>query len=125
MMNPAARALLLTVLLVFSGTVSAAQFNVFIEQSGTATRVGVVRLDAQFRLKVLSARKGRAAWLQQLADEVNAESALHLDAPPSPATPQFSDVTQIIPRGDPRFGEALREHLKRYYDASLRPVREP
>lgn len=85
--------------------------------------VGVVTLDADGHLALVWARRADAQHLRERIAALNAEPQLHLDAPPPASAPQFANTSQVVPRGDPRFTEALRQHLQRYDDLLLRPTR--
>ena len=86
-------------------------------------RVGVVTLDADGRLALVWARRADARHLRERMAALNTESQLYLDAPAPASAPQFANTSQVVPRGDPRFTEALRQHLQRYDDLLLRPTR--
>lgn len=85
--------------------------------------IATVRLDAEGRLTLLWARPAEAARLRTRIAELNAEPQLHLDAPPPASAPPFANTSLVVPRGDPRFIEALRQHLLRYDDLLLGPAR--
>lgn len=99
---------------------NAETYRAFLTEAGHDHAVGVVALDRHYRMAIISTVPDRSRWLHTMVDEVNAEDTLHLDAPPPPGTPNFASVTAVISRDDPRFAAALRDHLQRYYDVTLR-----
>ena len=111
---------LLGMLAMLPPAAAAQVLKAYLLENGHQHKVGVVRLDKQYRLSVVSVPPARKTWLHTLVDEVNAEQTLHVDAPPPADAPQFADVTATVARSDPRFPAALRDHLKRYYDLTLR-----
>ncbi|MBQ0958944.1 hypothetical protein KAK06_08225 [Ideonella sp. 4Y11] len=86
-------------------------------------KVATVRLDADGRLTLLWARPDELKPLRGRIAELNAEPQLHLDAPPPASAPAFANTSWVVPRGDPRFTQALREHLQRFDDLLLGPAR--
>lgn len=118
------RSILLAVALAALASLPAAawaqRFQAILHEAGHDQTVGIVQLDAQRHLSVVSASPDRAAWLHKLVGDVNAEDVLHLDVPPPAGSPRFADTTAPVPRSDPRFPDALRQHLERYYDVTLR-----
>jgi len=96
------------------------QFDVVLHGSGGAEIVGRVSIGASFMLTLVSAAPAREPWVRSLIKRMNGETTLQLDAPPPPGGPRFAMASQPIGRGDPRFGEAMRQQLRTYYDVELR-----
>ncbi len=82
--------------------------------------VGVVRLDARFEISLVSAEPSRSTWLHDVVGRMNAKQHLYLDATPPPEQPRASAATQVG-REDPRFLDALKSELSRYYSVTLIP----
>jgi hypothetical protein len=119
------RVLLAGALSLLAGNASGAdaargELDVVLHGSGGTEVVGKLRIGPSFILTLVSAVPAREAWVQSLIKRMNGETTLQLDAPPPPGAPRFALASQPIGRGDPRFGEAMRQELRKYYDVELR-----
>lgn len=114
------RIALLALLLFAPARAWAQQFTAMLAEDGRETPAGVVLLDPEGRLSVVSAPPGREAWLRQMVDEANAEPVMHQDRAPPAGSPKFANTTEPVPRGDPAFTPALRVFLQRYYGVTLK-----
>jgi len=90
------------------------------EDSGTATPIGVVTLDAAMRMQVQSAHPDHAEFLNDLAEDANGLDVLHIDVAPPPGAKQGARYSRTVKRDSPEFREALIERLMKYDDVELK-----
>jgi hypothetical protein len=127
--------LLLSVLLAFfasshtlwpvgarAGSTAAAEvsstFEAVDEANGNQV-IGIVHLDATYRMTIEQAGAGRELWLAGVVAEINAKDALTIEVPPSSSAPRYARQGLPIERNDPRFFTAMRSYLHRYYALGL------
>jgi len=96
-------------------------FEVIETDEDAQTSLGVVTLDAQGMLAIVSLEPDPDGQLQTIVEELNREEVLHQDAAPPAGARQFEVFSRTVTRGTPEFLAALREHLQRYFGIELRP----
>jgi hypothetical protein len=96
------------------------RYAAILHEDGRETRLGAVDIDDK---GVIHAEAGAEAdrKFERFIEESNAAKIMHIDVPPRPGAPEFTLASAIIPRGDPRFIDALKEQATTYYGIELRP----
>jgi hypothetical protein len=81
--------------------------------------IGIVHLDATYRMSIEQAGSGRELWLAGVVAEINAKNALAIEVLPPSSAPRYARQGLPIERNDPRFFTAMRSYLHRYYALAL------
>ncbi len=96
-------------------------FEAIEHDEGKQRSLGIVTMDANGVLCIVSMQPDESEQLQTIVDELNAEDTLHEEAVPPAGARQFEVFTRPIPRGAEGFVPALLDHLQRYHGIELRP----
>src|SRR5262245_30881038 len=92
------------------------------DETGQRSTIGQVDVGPDSKLTLVSAVPDRQEVLTDLVEELNEEDEMHIDAEPPEDAPRFAVYSEIVPRSDPKFFDALKEFLAKYYDVTLTPA---
>jgi hypothetical protein len=99
------------------------RFNVVLtdDETGQKSSIGKVDVGPDGKLALVSVDPDNKEFLTELIEEMNEEDELHVEAQPPPDAAPHTLYSEIVPRSDPGFFDALKDFLARYYDVTLTP----
>jgi hypothetical protein len=105
-------------------TATTRRFRVIFKDDETNQQIPIGEVDAgpDGKLTLVSVVPDKQEFLTDLIEEVNEEDEMQVEAQPPPGAPRYAVYSKIIPRSDPRFFDALKEFLAKYYDITLTPA---
>ncbi len=92
------------------------------DETEQQTPIGEVDAGPDGKLTLVSVVPDKQEFLTDLIEEMNGKDQMHKEAQPPPNARPHALYSIIIPRSDPRFFDAMKDFLSKYYDVTLTPA---